>query len=227
MIAFSLLFLLSACVDSQTTNQAIVEKVMKDAMVKEIPTFVNIDKEYYSYYLPFDVGRKSSDEISNIFYYQKAIFLMCVNIPVIVKDHYYSETITDNTPSVIDQQGLEKYLGNFLDYNNVNISYEVTLMELSDNNYYLQLLTPHLSFGSMVSKAQIEPILQTMIEIARTTRISFELIASDFSNREVISSATSQTVDFFQQQLPDSGYIIDLLNPINPFKDLDVESATR
>ncbi len=219
ILVFLILVSLTGCVSSDTSNEKIIKDVMKDSITAKIPTFTNINKDYYSFYLPFDVGRKGSDMVSNVLSYNNTIFLMCINVPNVIKDRYYSDNVKTDNQNATTSIDIEKYTGSYVDYSNVSTPYEISVYKINEDSFYIQLLTRYLSFGGVVNKTSMGPILEKMLTIARTVRVSYELVATDFSNREVVSSKATQAIDLFQQQLPDSGYIVDLLNPKNPFDD--------
>ncbi len=226
LIATILMLNLSGCFSKlEASIDEIVNQVMKDSLTQAIPEFTNIDKDYYRFYLPKDVGRKKGDLASNILIFNDNPFIMCVNVSNVVKDHYYYETQNEKeavaTQAFSEEIEIREYNGTYVDYGNLVVDYQVLVITVDDNLYYLQMSSRYLSFGAVVYKAGIGPLLNKMLAIAKTVRINYESIASDFSNREIVSNAISDAMELFREKKPSSGFLIDLINPTTDFNKKD------
>ena len=217
ILMVGLLISLSACSEIDGSVEDIVKESARETLTAPMPAFTNITKDYYRYYLPPDVGRRSGDEISNILIYNNDCFVLSVNVPNVVKDHYYhneEEAAEDATQPLFNtDKTIEHFTGTFVDYGNINVDYEVVVLTIEPDLYYLQLTTRYLSFGAVVNKTAMKGMLDTFLRIAKTVRVNYELIAVDFSNREVVNSGAIQALDLFREKKPSSGYMIDLLYP--------------
>jgi len=217
----------TACAGEDKDVDLIINETIKNSRDMTIPEFTNINKDYYQYYLPKDVGRKHGDVASNIFTYRNSDFIMCVNMPNIIKDYFYHETAPETEIPAADEYGsgvqLREYEGTYIDYGNRLVDFKIYLITVDENLYFLQLITRYLSFGTVTYKGGLELILSKIIEMARTVRINYELIAVDFSNREVQSGSALQALDLFKNKKPSSGYLIDLMNPNRPAEEEESE----
>ena len=214
-LAILLMMTLAACQAEERDIDTIVKETMKTTLTAPIPDFTNLDKDYYRFYLPNDIGRRSSDEVSNILIFENNYLIMCVNAPNVIKDFFYgtiSQTEEAVETKMLESSQIQNYKGTYIDYGNKTVDYEVLVATIENGYYYLQLTSRHLSFGAVVNKQGLGAMLTKMLDIAKTVRINYELLATDFSNREASTSAL-QALDLFRERKPSSGYIIDLLNP--------------
>ena len=198
----------------------IVKQAMKDSVNQEIAPFTNIDKDYYRFYLPKDVGRKSSDVSSNVLVYRDNSFVMCVNVPNVIKDHYYYDSTTgENSGAQVFNEDIEiqRFNGTYVDYADIVVDYQILVITVDQDLYYLQLSNRYLSFGAVVFKSGLGPLLSKMLAIAKTVRINYELIANDFSNREIAGNSATDALELFREKKPSSGLLIDIISPKENF----------
>jgi hypothetical protein len=209
ILILGLVVVLSGCVKTKLLSE-VVSVAFDRALSINLPVGYNIDKTYMRFYLPLYVGRLESYPTSNVLEVDEQPLIVSLNVQNVVKDKYYNDAQVVGSYPV--SQGEDRYYqdGVMTDYNDLQFSYYFSAVKLADNDYYLQLQTNYLSFGAIAPKAAIEKTIDAMVMIARTMRISYDLVAVDYANREVVSFEKS-TVDLFQQIAPESGRFVDVM----------------
>ncbi len=196
---------------SEEDYLSVITEVAEYGKTSIVSEYSNMDKGTYSYYLPFGVGRIISDELYSVFEYYNTELLMIVNVPNVIKDRYY---ITDEEIENVDSTVVLS--SSYLDKNNFEVNYDIKALELDGDNIYLELTSRYLTFSCIVDKTVVKPVMSTMLDISKTVNIKHQYMAEYFSNKDVISEETIQQIEIFQQDLPSSGFLTDLLNPQNP-----------
>ena len=109
--------LLSGCkVDHAKIQNSITDELIK--MTENEPIYyTTMEKPLYSYYLPKDVGRISSNELSSLFVKDGVKFIMNFNPnKVVIHDYYYKDkVITSEELISVDSENVEKSLVNRLE----------------------------------------------------------------------------------------------------------------
>ena len=200
--------LLSACTQAQT-SQDILESAL--AMPPVLGT--NHSKGFLKYYLNQDIGLRASTRTSSLLVIDQVEVMMSVKVSTIVSQYYLDET-TPATAKLQDFQTGESIDGVYLDQNNVQQSYVYNEMTFG-NQVALTLDNGYVSLVALIYPAQKSIMIPMMMSILRSTQVDEASVVAHYSNKEFIEYDTIHR-EFFEQEVPESGSLIDMYNQMNP-----------
>jgi uncharacterized protein YceK len=219
LILFLLVLLsLSAC--SSVTKDTLSSALNQSATQAEsevINMQTNISKGLYSYYLPPNIGRKTSSQTSTILTSNNINILMNLEIIDVISDSYYIEaTKTRSFKSMVATADNVTTLDRTLiDSAGNEVSYRISILTVNDNLILLTLEGGYFYFTAITPISISGEILYDMIKIARTAIVDKPAVLLAYSTRESIDYK-KETLDMFSQIAPESGTILDMISGGQP-----------
>lgn len=175
-----LIFTLSGCVKTDI-NKEVQSVLKKEEKVKAI-SYITNQKKYYSYYLPPEVGRMKSTQISEMFKKNNISFVMNLDVSSIVIDEYYTENETEEKIRKTEKNDKVKtFYGTVKNSKKETLDYSVKIEKMKNNEYYVILDTEYVDFYAIVPKTEIKNILKAEFKILKSVRIQKDLVLKDFT----------------------------------------------
>lgn len=175
-----LILTLGGCAKTDVDKE-IQSVLKKEEKVKAI-SYITNQKKYYSYYLPPEVGRMKSTQISEMFKKNNISFVMNLDISSIVIDEYYTEKDMDKKVNEAEKKDkLRAYYGTVKNTKKEKIDYCVKIEKMKNNEYYLILDTDIVDFYTIVPKTEIKNILKAEFKILKSIKTKKDLILKDFT----------------------------------------------
>lgn len=212
-ICFILLSLLTGCGQNSSINTQIKSAINK-AVTCELDEKEenNCHKKYYSYYLRRNVGRVSSDEISNIFKINGNIASLALDITSIVNN---SILLDSDESTIRDIGSLEEpiysELSRYTDSSGESIPYKISVAKIDDTDYFVMIQTGQFIFISSTTSDTCADTIYDMILLLRSCKVEKDELIVDYASDNIISSSTS-IVTLFEDVIPESGYLIDYID---------------
>ena len=104
--------------------------------------------------------------------------------------------------------------GMYLDQNNQQHRYLYNEVEIGDK-VAITLDNGFVSIVTMIYPAQKNTMVPAMMGILRSTQLDAKAVVSVYSNKEIIEYDTIHR-EFFEQEVPESGSLLDMYNQMNP-----------
>lgn len=217
------IFLCSGCANTGDELPGRMEAYLQSFASQDVVLGSNMNKYYYSYYLPLDMGRRESNALSEVFSKHGYRVVMNFDPSAIVIEEFYKETKTTNEESSIEDKSIKAtyveaeskwiYSGY---YKNINgVTYPFSLQMIDHQSHVLLYLDGEVvKFYTYIPRAEVMSFMKSMMKI--TTSISYdkELVINDYSLKQ-LADVKKQNIDFIDQHLPSSGSLADLLNDEN------------
>ncbi|MGL5541558.1 MAG: hypothetical protein ACRDBX_08020 [Erysipelotrichaceae bacterium] len=196
--------LLGGCMDVSGIQGEVahaLEQVL-EVSDKYIP---NMNKKYYSYYLPTDVGRVLSTDLGETFQKDGVHFNMNLNGDYLIHNYYYDVKQPTQRP-------LKTTLsGTYQNFESKEWAYQIGYEALNDNMYYVYVNATVAEFSAIVPYPMIDNVVAAMMKIACSIDYELTLILNDFSAKQLIQETTKVDLDKYSEEVPDSGSLLDLL----------------
>lgn len=221
LILFMLVMLsLSACsaVNKGTLSDAL-NLAASQAEGDVINVHTNISKGLYSYYLPPNIGRKTSSPTSTILTSNNINILMNLEIIDVISDSYYIEaTSTRSFKSMVAAtDNLTTFDRTFINSAGNEVGYRVSILHVNDNLILLTMEGGYFYFTAITPLSISAEILYDMIKIARTAIVDNAAVLLAYSTRESIDYK-KENLDMFSQIAPESGTILDMISGGQPIE---------
>lgn len=164
-------------------------------------------KRYYSYYKEPSVGRLDADEVSDLFVYDGARFIMTLNTESVLNNVYYQQTDT-GAEDEWNLTVLAKGSGTYLDRANTERDYDWQVYEWNGERL-VTMHTEYVIFYAFTNELTVPRLLRQMMIIARSVSVHQDEVLADYSKKENITG-TSTTLELFDSIAPVSGSIEEL-----------------
>lgn len=214
-----LVFLMSACTSAFELRD--YDQAIQNALSQETSTYLTMNRDLFSYYLPVSIGRKASTPNSVTLNSHNQTILMSLDVVNILNQAYYKDE--DSLRDLL-KTGVAFYThtDTFLSNQSIPVDFRVNAAKISDHLVLLILQTEHFVFTSIHPEAISPEILYDMLRVARSARIAKEVVLSVYSKREVIDFKV-QNLNMFAQVAPESGTVMDMIKELdeNDFTDFD------
>lgn len=214
-----LVFLMSAC--TSTFELRDYDQAIQEALTQETSTYLTMNRDLFSYYLPVSIGRKLATPNSVTLNSHNQSILMSLDVVNILNQAYYKD---DDTLRDLLKEGVAFYSHSdtFLSNQSIPVDFRVNAAKISDQLVLLILQTEHFVFTSIHPEAVSPAILYDMLRVARSARIAKEVVLNVYSKREVIDFKV-QNLNMFAQVAPESGTVMDMIKELdeNDFTDFD------
>lgn len=221
------LVLLSGCVDQKTISSD-VKSLLKDIQKMDRIPAGNMNKKYYSYYLPSGIKRSESTEMSEVFSVDGYDLVMNFDSSAVIINNFYQDTkktkavdINSGATSNHDKSVLQKvktdkgknneiiYTGYYESNNYQNYPYELILAPGVEEDYIIHMKATIVDFYCVVPVAQVETMIKTIFKISKSMIYDRELVLADFSMRKSILSK-KENLDFVTKNFPEEGYLVEV-----------------
>ena len=205
-----MLLLLSACKSQPISFSESLHK----SLSRPLPFGTNYSKPYYKYYLPPNMGVKSSTEIGSVLSINRDEIMMNLKVSRVVALSYDDKDFglddLKKEEGNIFQEG-----GHYLDINDKERMFLFTVYEIKKYRYLMVLENERVELVSIVDGHNASYILENMMLILRSLDVNDELIVAQYSNKEIIEDKTIHE-DFFEHVVPESGNLIEMYNRLHP-----------
>lgn len=209
MISFMALVLLSGCVSGNKN----AETILNEALALPPASGTNHSKGMLKYYLAPDIGLKASTQTSSLLMYDGTEMMMSIKVSDIIYNYYKDqERIAQLSVENFDAGATLE--GMYLDQNNQQHRYLYNEVEIGDK-VAITLDNGFVSIVTMIYPAQKNTMVPAMMGILRSTQLDAKAVVSVYSNKEIIEYDTIHR-EFFEQEVPESGSLLDMYNQMNP-----------
>ena len=203
--------LLCGCSSRISIEQQVLEELEHQQSAAGV-TFTNMDKRYYSYYLPKDVGRISSDELSSVLIKDNTRFTMSLETSkLIVSDYYHdphARVVPEEASLVSSEEGVMRFNGWYKDFEGNHQKYDLTVSDFG-KAYLMRLEAGNFDFYSIVTRANMNSLLSSFFTIVRSSRVDDELVINDFSLQNERNRNGDEVMN--EEIVPEEGAIKDLV----------------
>lgn len=175
--------------------------------------YTTMEKPLYSYYLPKDVGRISSNELSSLFIKDDVKFIMNFNPnKIVIHDYYYQDRFIPYTePTILEDTTLYYEANGTFRGNDSRYHYfDCKVIHLEENNYLLKLDMSYINYLAVVQPVQIQSMLHSMFVMAKSVQYDSDYVVSEYSLQST-SESVKVSLEEFNEELPDSGMISELM----------------
>lgn len=201
VVVFISLYLLAGCsVQEEQSLEIQLLEVVEEVVANASSYIPNMNKKYYSYYLPSDVGRVQAKSLGDVFRKNGYEFTMTLNSSYLVQN-YYNDDIVFQTP--FDYQ----ISGEYEAYNGFMYPYQISYQKLDNDQYFLVLDATNVEFMSIVPLVLIDNHVRAMMKIASSIQYDLVLLLNDFSARQLIQDTDKIDLEQFSNKVPDSGIL--------------------
>lgn len=199
---FMMAVLLFACVSEDYDLEAELDQSI--IKINETKAYKNHNhkKDFYSYYLPKDVGIKRSNQISSVILVDNSEVFMALSVSEIMNNKLEEIRVDDEAFVLVK------------DFETVNnqdqkINNTIIIEQLGENQFLLYLKAEEMFFVSSAPKASLKNILEKMLVVSRTVAIDKKEVISHFSNKEQINYE-KEVIELFSESVPEKGFIRDI-----------------
>ena len=188
------------------------QKILDKALALPPAQGTNQSKGILKYYLSPDMGVKASTQTSTLIVYDQVEMMLSIKVSDIVYNFYKEDEGTALSAAMFDIG--DSIDGVYLDQNNKQERYVYNEVVI-DDQIALTLDNGLVSIVSLIRPIQKESVLTAMMSILRSSQVKLEEVVSLYSNKEIIQYNTIHR-EFFEQEVPESGSLIDMYNQMNP-----------
>jgi hypothetical protein len=208
---------MSAC--SSTFELRDYDQAIEDALKQETSTYLTMNRDLFSYYLPVSIGRKLATPNSVTLNSHNQSILMSLDVVNILNQAYYKDE--DSLRDLL-KDGVAFYTrtDTFLSNQSIPIDFRVSAAKISDHLVLLILQTEHFVFTSIHPEAISPDILYDMLRVARSARIAKDVVLNTYSKREIIDFKV-QNLNMFAQVAPESGTVMDMIKELDELEFSD------
>ena len=203
--------LLSACTPAFELRD--YDQAIQVALSQETSTYLTMNRDLFSYYLPVTIGRKMATPNSVSLNSHNQSILMSLDVVNILNQAYDKDE--DSLRDLL-KEGVAFYThtDTFLSNQNISIDFRVNAARISDHLVLLILQTEHFVFTSIHPEAISPKILYDMLRVARSARIAKDVVLNVYSKREIIDFEV-QNLNMFAQVAPESGTVMDMIKELD------------
>ena len=170
-------------------------------------------KPFYSYYLPKDMGRIDSNDLSSLLVKDGVKIIMNFNPnSVVIHDYYHKNDVKVYEENEVDTSYNYFYSssGTFLGSDYRYHDYSIRIMKLEKDDYLIYADMGYVNFTSILKEVQLKSFIHSMFIIAKSlTYISSEVIAN--YSLQSTSDSIKQDLEKFNEELPNDGSLSDLI----------------
>lgn len=202
LLAVMLLMLTGCAVNGSNESEIrLVEGV--EAVLSASFDQPNYTKEYYTYYLPSDVGRYNGDALSNTFNYAGTDFIMNLNVEYILDEEDSDELLVTEDGAIFTDEG------SYQDTEGTVHGYTILIHALT-RGYVCYVHTDYTDYFALCDYVSAMKLPEKMLRIARSVHIDKERIQNDFQLRLPVTYKTHK-IELFQNMAPVDGTLEELL----------------
>lgn len=207
-----LVFLMSAC--QSTFEPRDYDQAIQEALAQKTSTYLTMNRDLFSYYLPVSIGRKLATPNSVTLNSHNQSILMSLDVVNILNQAYYKDDEDSLRSLLKDGVAFYTHTDTFLSNQSIPIDFRVSAAKIADHLVLLILQTEHFVFTSIHPQAISPEILYDMLRVARSARIAKDVVLDVYSKREVIDFKV-QNLNMFAQVAPESGTVMDMIKELD------------
>lgn len=212
LISLIVIGLVSGC---SAKNES--DDLINRALAMPPVTGTNHSKGFLKYYLNPDMGIKASTQTSSLLMIDNTEVMMSINVSEILSNFYKDDKEKEImlTEMAVEENGSETRIeGMYLDQGDKQRSYTYLERDVGEH-VAITLSNGLVTLVTLVYPGQKNMMIPSLVSILRSTQVSEDLVVAQFSNKEVIHFDTIHK-EFFEQEIPESGSLIDMYNQMNP-----------
>jgi hypothetical protein len=215
-----ILFISGCSVSGVSLNQQVDASVVFVSSQPEIQ-LRNNNTKLYSYYLPRNIGKRSSNQLAATLISHDEEIVLSLDIASIIMNRFYRVQLAGQLrPLYGSQQAIVIKNGSFKESNGMMSDYRIVVMKLSDDRYMTYVQNRNFLVSAILPKAKVQPVLTDMLIILRSAKAQSNDIVNLFSNKVVVdyNRISRELIEFIA---PESGTIVDMLKLITGDFDFD------
>ncbi|MGN1343860.1 MAG: hypothetical protein ACI4U3_04725 [Traorella sp.] len=213
-VLICLLALLCGCqVNSQDIKKELTNSLNEWAKSEPI-SYTTMEKPLYSYYLPRDIGRISSNSLSSLLIKDNVKFIMNFNPNGVVIHNYYHKTQVNEYEEIVTENGYNLYYngkGTFLGSDYRYHDYSCKIKKLDQDDYLIYLDMEYVNYSAVVKEVQIPSLIHSMFVISKSIQYNVSEVVSQYSLKST-SESIKQDLEEFNNELPNDGSLSDLID---------------
>lgn len=211
IILFSLALISGCSVNDDT------QTILNQALAMPPAPGTNHSKGMVKYYLGPDMGLRASTQTSSLIMIDQTEVMMSLKVSQIVSDFYKEDAIR----SMVEYAQGDSIEGVYLDQNDQQQHFVYNELMI-DDELAISLDNGAISLVTLIHPAQKNSMIPALMGILRSTDVHDDLVVAKFSNKEIIKYDTIHR-EFFEQEVPESGSLIDMYNQMNPDNKIETE----
>lgn len=201
------LLCLCGCAQNKADLKNSLKQELSALAQAPIANLADNNKPLYRYYIEPSIGRRQSTQTSNIFVLNNQEFVMNLDIASIINTRFYESIMFEKKA---DNSAMISLSGKYLDFNNLEYRYILSVYDFEDGNYFISLSMEYVNFYAYCGYADIEPLVLSMMKIGKTVDVDTEKVISTYSSKQS-SDYVKEKLDLFEKIIPDSGRIEELM----------------
>jgi hypothetical protein len=181
----------------------------------------NNNSPLYSYYLPRNVGKRSSNQLAATFVTYDEEVVLSLDIASIIMNRFYRVQLAGQLrPLYITQNALVNKSFSLKDSVGGISDYRIVVLPFTDDQIMVYVQNQGFLISSLIPKTKIQPVLIDMLIILRNSKSQSNRIINMFSNKVVVdyNRISKELIQFIA---PESGTIVDMLKLITGDFDFD------
>lgn len=208
-----------------SANPADIEKKLQHGIdeLLSVPAACLADnhKTLFSYYTEPSIGRKTSTMTSNVFVLDGVKIVMNLDISTVINSKYYPDAEILRKPTGDELYYLE---GSYQDCKKNNYEYALSIYQLSNGQYYVDLQTHAVNFYSTMDYVMIDDVVLQMLKISRTVEVNETEVISYYSSKPA-DEHQREKVELFKEEFSANGRLDELIGitDTGEFTDEEVE----
>ena len=206
-----IVLLLAAVCAGCSVNASSLERELKTSIDEVLSTpsacLADNHKTLFSYYAEPRLGRKTSTATSNVFLLDGEEIVMNLDISTVINSKYYPE-VSNLKQKTGDE--LVYLSGTYTDCHNESYEYALSVYQLANGKYYVDLQTQTVNFYSYLNYVMIEDAVIQMLKISRTVEINETEVISYYSSKPADEHEREQ-VNLFTEQISENGRLDELI----------------
>ncbi|MDP3306139.1 MAG: hypothetical protein Q8S15_08705 [Erysipelotrichaceae bacterium] len=175
----------------------------------------------YSYYLPRNIGKRSSNQLAATFVSYNEEVVLSLDIASIIMNRFYRIQLAGQLrPLYGKQNALIAKKVSLNDINGASIDYRIVILPFSEDRYMVYVQSQEFLASAMLPLSKVQPVLTDMLIVLRSAQAQSNDIINLFSNKIVIDydRISKELIEFIA---PESGTIVDMLKLITGDFDFD------
>ncbi len=206
-------FILFGCqISTSQIKNDITDEI--NSMAKFTPiSYRTMSKPFYSYYLPKDVGRIDSNDLSSLLVKDGSKIVMNFNPnSIVIHDYYHKDEMKLYEENTIDASYKYYYRSNgtFLGGDYRYHDYSIQIAKLDETDFLLYLDLSYVNFTTIVKEVQLESFIHSMFIIGKSLTYDSSEVVAHYSLQSTLDSI-KQDLEEFNEELPNDGSLSDLI----------------
>lgn len=215
-----MLFISGCSVSGVSLNQQIDESVNFISAQPAIE-IRNNHSPLYSYYLPRNLGKRSSNQLSATFVSNNEEIVLSLDIASIIMNRFYRIQLAGQLRPLYGTQNASVVKnGSFNENNGTVLDYRIVVLPFTEDQSMVYVQSQDFLISALLPKPKIQPVLTDMLIILRSAKAENNDIVNLFSNKVVVDydRISKELIEFIA---PESGTIVDMLKLITGDFDFD------